>query len=128
MFRIYQIRHRNFCYTARQFLGFFCSKYRDNNRRLFMQKRKAQDWNFKQILVRGHCNWKGKGTQNFALKTSKKFNVKHDTSSTNNQKKTCKVTKKKTTKWRFFKHVWFWPGLIKNASSGINNIAQERIN
>lgn len=46
-----------------------------------MLKRETWNWNFKDIVIE-----KGKVLGFFVIETNEKFNIKHETSSTNNQK------------------------------------------
>ena len=46
-----------------------------------MLKRETWNWNFKEIVIE-----KGKVLGFFVIKKNEKFNIKHETSSTNNRK------------------------------------------
>lgn len=113
---------------------FFCSKYRDNIEKLLHKKERPWIGILNKSLSEDIAIEKGKVLGFFVMETNKKFNVKHETSSANNQKKI-------RQRGDFFNRYDFnYAGrdnvnqvgklaqrLIKNPSSKINNIAQQRI-
>ena len=83
--------------------GLFCSKYRDNIEQ-FLYKKEIWIGILNKSLSEDIAIKKEKIFGFLVIKINKKFNVKHETS-TNNQKKICKATKKKIVKEMFLKQV-----------------------